>query len=147
MEPEASREEVRRAAQAYGATNPGLIPLSDKRYRKLHHGDGQPAVVISTKPLRVAAYSVDLDAVALLRFPFRLVKEFDLEVGDRLLSTNSYKNDEEPDGDLRLGPDYMGVWNGFWPMIADFVTEDLDALEECKARISKPLWKRAETLG
>lgn len=172
------REEIRRKAQERGATNPGLIPISKKRFRKLvpeyfgwrgaavsllsrtrisrkvdeiadylHHGDGQPAVVISTKPLRVAAYSIDLDAIALLRFPHRLVKEFDLEEGTRLLSTNSYKYLEDRDEDLTFGPEYMGAWGGFWPIIADFLTEDRDAIEECKARIPKHLWKRAEDFG
>ena len=169
---------MRREAQGRGATNPGLIPLSKKRFRKLvpeyfgwkgalvshlmrhriskeiegvadllHHGDGNPAVVISIRPLRIAAYSIDLDAVALLRFPHRLVKEFDLEIGTRLLSTNSYKYADDVDEDLTFGPEYMGVWGGFRPIIADFLTDDLDGLEECRSRIKKHLWKRAETLG
>lgn len=159
-----------------GAGNPGALPLSNKKLRKLEpelfglrggiigliarvnmkevririaaqlrYGNGSAAVVISVKPLRIAAYAYDLDAVALLRFPHELVKRYDLEVGTRLLTTNFFT--QEVHEDLTLGPGDYGHWKGFEPQIADFLTDDLEALAACKANVSPEEWRRAEVLG
>src|SRR5262249_13829871 len=43
---------------------------------QLQHGDSRAAVVVLTKPLLVAAYTDELDCVALLRFPEYLVEDY-----------------------------------------------------------------------
>ncbi|MGB0951954.1 MAG: hypothetical protein ACPG31_01900 [Planctomycetota bacterium] len=159
-----------------GASNSGALPMSDKKLRQLEptlygwkgglvgmiarvkvkeirnriagqlrYGNGSAAVVISVTPLRIAAYAYDLDAVALLRFPHALVKQYDLEIGTRLLTTNFFQR--EVHEDLTDDPGNFGVWHGFKPLIADFLTDDQEALEECKAQVSALEWKRAEVLG
>lgn len=91
---------------------------------QLRYGNGSAAVVISVTPLRIAAYAYDLDAVALLRFPHALVKQYDLEIGTRLLTTNFFQREVHED-----------------------LTDDQEALEACKAQVSALEWKRAEVLG
>lgn len=106
-------------------------------------GDSRAAVVMSIKPLIVAAYTEDIDCVALLRFPDRLVKEHKLRLGSRLLTVNLY-GDGEMDIDLWHGPVSDHSWTGFTPVIADFVTEDKERLRVRKSTIAETEWKRAE---
>src|SRR5579884_1143605 len=71
-------------------------PQKDGEYRvasfeqHLYYGDTRAAVVISTDPLLVAAYSDDLDCVVVLKFPAEFVDEYQLHVGSRLLTVNLY---------------------------------------------------------
>ncbi|HEU5117799.1 MAG TPA: hypothetical protein VFT74_14325, partial [Isosphaeraceae bacterium] len=62
----------------------------------LQNGDARAAVVVSVDPLRVAAYTDELDAVALLEFPPEFVEDYGLRVGSRLLTVNGYVNLHEP---------------------------------------------------
>src|SRR5580698_1215941 len=52
---------------------------------QLQNGDSRAAVCVSTNPLLIAAYSDELDCVAMLRFPEFLIGEYSLAVGARLL--------------------------------------------------------------
>ena len=56
----------------------------------IYYGDSQPAVVISLKPLIVAAYSEDLDCILPLKFPNKFVKNYKLKEKSRLLTINIY---------------------------------------------------------
>ena len=60
--------------------------------RALCYGDTQPAVVVSTQPLLIAAYSDEMDAVVMLKFPAEFVEKYSLSVGDRLTTSNVYFN-------------------------------------------------------
>lgn len=66
-------------------------------------GDSRAAVVMSVKPILVAAYSDELDGVVILKFPCWLAKEHDLRVGDRLLTVNTYMQISMA-SDVHLGP-------------------------------------------
>jgi hypothetical protein len=55
-------------------------------------GDSNPAVVVSVDPLRVAAYSPDLDSVAMLAFPNNFVDIYNLEIGTKLITVNTYSS-------------------------------------------------------
>jgi hypothetical protein len=159
------------------ASHPARVPLSHAKLRKLHpelysplarwiyrrrtaewltrieehlfYGDSRAAVVVSTAPLIVAAYTDEIDCVALLRFDDSLASEYALEVGSRLVTANiyDYLEDKGYESDLIPGPATTGRYGNFVPLIADFLTDDADRLAERKAEISAEEWLRTETLG
>jgi hypothetical protein len=109
--------------------------------------DSQPAVVVDTEPLLVAAYSVDLDCVAILRFPDRFSGEYGLRSGSKLISINTYRRAREYQSDLIPGPNRHGPWTGFHPVIADFVSDDGAIIERRKSSIGAGLWEYVHGLG
>jgi len=139
----------------------GLNPIDWLILSPAHHverlkehlwfADANPAIVMTTAPkLLVAAYSVDIDAVAILRFDERLLKQHRLQPGTRLITINSYFR---PHGaardvakDLTAGPNYS-AWANFHPVIADFVSNDGTRIEELKRNVRSDLWSRTEEMG
>lgn len=112
----------------------------------LRTGDSRAAVVVSTSPLRVAAYTDELDCVVLLAYSDDLVAEHGLELGSRLLTFNTYdKCEVHPD--LDPGPLNRGMWGNFFPLIAEFFSDDAEAIARRKAEISGEEWERAEAMG
>jgi hypothetical protein len=121
---------------------------------RLWHGDTNPAVVLTTKPLVIAAFSWDLDAVVLLTTAQQsLVEEFHLRPGSRLISANTYGHWTDDEGrevdapDIVAGPESTGEWSNFFPLIADFYTDRPDILAQHAARIEDSEWQRVEALG
>jgi hypothetical protein len=114
---------------------------------QLQNGDSRAAVVVSTTPLLVAAYSDELDCVAILQFPRRFVDEYQLSERSRLITVNLYRRRDDYDDDLMPGPNATGHWTGFHPVIADFLTEDRDRVERRKQEIAEEEWQRATELG
>lgn len=111
-------------------------------------GDSRAAVVIETdKKLIVSAYTDELDCVALLEFPLRLVQEYKLKVGDRLLTVNTYNKGSKLESDLENGPDSYNRYVNFYPLIADFLSEDVDLIEKRKKEIEKLEWEKASSMG
>lgn len=161
------------------ASDPGHITLSDDKLRELrpdlhdrgccfilsrafdhyseqfyirehlHYGDSRAAVVVSTSPLLVAAYTDELDCVAILRFPDHFCLNYSLRSGSRLLTVNTYKTPEcsPSDKDLIPGPHMIPRWVGFNPIIADFLTDDQSRLATRKMEISEAEWQRAQEMG
>ncbi len=113
----------------------------------LENGDSRAAVVMCLDPFLVAAYSVDLDCVAMLRFPASLAKSYGFVNGARLLTVNTYRVSGKEDCDLIRGPQGQSPWLGFTPLIADFLTEDEDRLDERKGGISEREWERTLLLA
>lgn len=109
-------------------------------------GSLHPAVVVSADPGRIAAYSSDLDCVAVLGYPAALLAECGLREGSRLLTVNYYSQGK-PDADLAFGPGKCTDWTGMKPLIADFLTADENRLATQKAEIPDALWERTWTLG
>lgn len=109
-------------------------------------GDSRAAVVVSTKPLLVAAYTDELDCVVMLEFPDSLVKEYDLEPGSRLLTVNTYPTRGDAK-DLHRGPKELKRYKNVFPVIADFFTEDKERLSKRKATISEDEWERCARFG
>ena len=112
-------------------------------------GDSRAAMVMSTEPLIVAAYTDELDCVALLKFDSWVRDEHKLCQYDRLLTVNTYSSPQyEPVApDLVFGPRQLSRWVNFWPIIADFVTDDVDRLEKRKSRINEEEWDRTRRLA
>jgi hypothetical protein len=158
------------------ATDPGRIRLSQERFHRLEPlavglptelarrfatraefermldehmqlGDSRAACVLSIEPLLVAAYTDELDCVALLRFPAWLVEEHDLKFGRRLLTVNTYMRGQRIAPDLAAGPRQLGQWVNFYPVIAEFVSDDVRRIAERKAAITEEEWKRCALMG
>jgi hypothetical protein len=129
-------------------------PASEMRERIAEHlelGDSRAAIVVSISPLIVAAYSDDLDAVALLRFPATFAVEQGLTVGSRLLTVNTYRNDvahgvPRYDPDLVPGPARVR-WTGFHPLIAEFLSDDTRRIDARKHEIREGEWQTTERLA
>lgn len=113
----------------------------------LKNGDSRAAVVISVNPLRIAAYSDELDAIAMLAFPTEFADAYQLVVRARLLTINTYKRDPTYDRDLVVGPNALDRWSGFHPIIAEFVSDEEEKIDKRKDAIEESEWIRAERMG
>lgn len=113
----------------------------------LENGDSRAAVVVSTSPLLVSAYTDELDCVALLRFPDAFVRDYELSVGSRLLTVNRYGGGGPLARDLENGPASHGRWTNFQPLIADFLSDDRARIAARKAQIPEREWELALSLG
>ena len=115
----------------------------------LWHGDTRAAIVVKTDPLLIAAYTDELDCVAILHFNERLVSAYNLEIGSRLLTVNIYEymDDGSYESDLIPGPRASGLYRNVTPLIADFLTDDLMRVAKRKAQIREDEWRRTEELG
>ena len=98
-------------------------------------------------PLLVAAYTDELDCVAILEFPEEFVADYGLAEGSRLLTINTYARRQEYDADLVLGVNQTGQWTGFHPIIAEFVSDDEAKIVARKRAISAEEWQRAYRMG
>jgi hypothetical protein len=109
-------------------------------------GDTRAAVVVSDNPILVAAFTDELDCVAILRFepgPSRP----ELVVGSRLLTVNTYKRGAGVDADLFPGPRRLDQWVGFYPIIADFICANQPEVDRRKAAIEEREWERTLQFG
>ena len=113
----------------------------------LRLGDSRAACVMSVDPLLVAAYTDELDCVALLMFPRWLVEEHNLKTGDRLLTVNTYSSGQRIVPDLIAGPRQMRRWVNFYPVIAEFFSDDVQRIQKRKAQIAEAEWTRCEHMG
>ena len=109
-------------------------------------GDSRAAVVVSTKPLLVAAYTDELDCVVMLEFPESLVKDYDLKPGSRLLTVNTYPTRGDAK-DLHRGPKELKRYKNVFPVIADFFAENRERVDKRKTAIPEEEWERCTTLG
>jgi hypothetical protein len=112
--------------------------------------DSNPAIVAAITPdLIVSAFSADIDCVALLRFPSEiaeaLIIEHNLKPGRRLISLNSYRDDEQMAPDLKPGPKYQ-AWKNFNPYIAEFLADDTERLAKLHADMPDWAWQRCKEL-
>jgi len=111
-------------------------------HQHLALGDSRAAVVVSVAPLLIAAYSDDLDCVALLRFDDVLAREYELATGSRLLTVNTYTRQPDVRGAVIPGPGASDMWTDFWPLIADFLSDDLDPIKKRKRGIAHEEWAK-----
>ena len=129
----------------------GPQQLNAREMRKLlsehmSFGDTRAALVARVDPLVVAAYTDEQDAVLLLRFPQWLAEEYGLKPGMKLLTANTYGRGNKLMPDIRLGPKSTGRWMNFYPIIAEFVSDDAEVIERRKEAISDEEWKRAAAM-
>lgn len=136
-------------ALVLGAIRTILIGFNEIREIQEHilYGDSQPAVVISKKPLIIAAYSEDIDCVVLLKFPDRYVELYSLEERSRLITINTYMRGDEFQRDITPGVNCAYTWRGYSPIIGEFITDDIDVLKNKKEEIYEDLWQYVYELG
>lgn len=111
----------------------------------LMYGDSRAALVVRRDPILVAAYTDELDCVAMLRFPKEVENDYPLEVGTRLLTVNTYSRIEDVPvvPDLQPGEQWFRRYGNFSPFIAEFLSDDLARIEARKAEIEAEEWERA----
>ncbi len=108
-------------------------------------GDTRAAVVVNSIPgdhFEVAAYTDELDCVAILRF-----KDYNYgyNVGDRMLTVNRYGY--ESDEDLIPGEMDTGSYRSFTPIIANLVCSDEGYILSKMSDIRNWEWNRVYDLG
>ena len=161
--------------QASQATDPGELTLSQARLRELQpellapdqwrdddkrkawlqliteqlqFGDSRAAVVVDAAQGIVAAYTDELDCVALLKFDPSIARAKGWQPGTRLLTVNVYvRREQGVASDLVPGPKDLGNHGNFRALIADLLTDDLERLEYRKSQIPEDEWSRALQLG
>lgn len=135
-----------------------------------HHlmrGLSSPAVVVQLDPLIIAAYTMELDCVAMLCYRNswneysyhghvypeglcqELVTRHSLKIGTELLAVSMFRfmTAEGYAPDLVPGPKARGVYGNFHPMIADFLTMNMAAVEATKRSVPQQEWGRAKELA
>ena len=97
----------------------------------------------------VAAYADELDAIAMMHFPFSPVDGPELVERARLLTVNTYADLEgdRPEADLVLGEGHYGRYGNFSPWIAEYMSDDRKQIEARKSEIEESEWQRCEELG
>jgi hypothetical protein len=112
----------------------------------MRFGDSRAAIVVSTGPLLVAAYTDELDCVAMLRFePGSSIPE--LSIGSRLLTVNTYRAGTQVVEDLFPGPLNHGIYENFYPIISDFIATNPEVVEQRKSEIHESEWERTFSMG
>ena len=110
-------------------------------------GDSRAAVVIQTHPLLVAAYSDDLHASVVLKFPDWLVERHRLEVGSRLVTINNYEPGKARAVDLPAVEGLQTSLTNFRPLIADFISDETTVIERRRKSIRNEEYELAYKLG
>ena len=162
------------------ASEPGNIHISDEKWNEvaqllglsffeklkynrnrkyiddyLFRGDTQPAVVMSTSPLIISAYSDEMDAVMLLRFPDVLADKYGIETGTRLTTSNTYSmfadfsrvKPADVAADIIPGRNFSGQYFDFRPIVTVFLSDDTDIIERHTDRVPEQLWEYVEKLS
>ena len=109
--------------------------------KALFYGDTQPAVVVSTAPLLVGAYSDEMDAVVMLRFPDEFAKQYKLTVGTRLTTSNVYFTEREIADDIHIGEKYSRQYTDFAPLVQLFFGKKDDKIMEKTKLFGEDIWQ------
>ena len=119
----------------------------------LSQGDSRAAVVMKSQPLLVACYCDDSDAVCMLRFAGDGAGSSVYRPGDRLLTVlNSIvlrrpARVDEVAPDLVQGDAANPHYINFWPLVAEFVSDDVAEIERRKSAISNLEYERCQSQG
>ena len=110
--------------------------------RTLFYGDTQPAVILSTNPLQIAAYSDEMDAVIVLSFPPEFVEKYNLVPGMRLTTSNMYFTGNEIAKDIFVGKNYCNHYVDFVPIVQLFLGKKDDKILAKTELFSEETWSR-----
>jgi hypothetical protein len=114
---------------------------------QLKHGDTRAALVVSVAPLLIAAYSDDLDAVTLLRFPDEFATDYALQIGQRLVVVNRFWRGGKLAPDLVRGERAMEPYANVQPYLAHFLSDDTEQLQFLVEEIEPEEWERVRVLA
>lgn len=109
--------------------------------RTLFYGDTQPAIVVSTNPLLIGAYSDEMDAVVMLRFPKEFVEQYNLSVGTRLTTSNVYFTGDAVADDIHIGEKYSRQYVEFVPIVQLFLGKKDEKIMEKTELFGEDIWK------
>lgn len=112
----------------------------------LAYGDTQPAIVSSLNPLVISAYSDEMDAVVLLKFPSEMQNMYALNEGMRLVTSNVYFRGSQIAADITVGEKYLNRWIDFIPMVQLFLSDDEEFIKQRIGLLQEELWRRLEFL-
>ena len=114
----------------------------------LRDGDARAAVVVSTSPTTVAAYSDEFDAVILLRIPESQCYNGNLTSESRLIAVfNYFGGIGTTSRDIQPGDCSTGQFINAEPLIGNFLSDDVERLTELQQSIPESEWQRAAELG
>ena len=125
------------------------IKLNSQRGRVQEYvrfGDTQPAMVISESPLIIAAFSDEMDAVAMLKFPNDYVNKYNLKKYSRLITVNTYSY-RNIYNDIFAGKNYLKRYCDFNPNIGEFLSSETEKIERHKQNIPESIWRYVQGLG
>lgn len=109
--------------------------------RALFYGDTQPALVVSTSPLLIAAYSDEMDAVVMLQFPEDFAEQYHLTVGTRLTTSNVYFDGASIAKDIHVGEKYSRQYADFVPIVQLFLGKKDDKIMQKVYLFSADVWQ------
>jgi hypothetical protein len=146
------------------ASNPGGLKLDKQKWKEIitarkpkgfpksrlkgciKLGDTNPAIVASLDPLLVAAYSEDMDAVIMLKFPQEYIERYNLKKQDKLITINIYFT-QLLHKDIFAGENCSNQWEDFMPTIGNFVSSDIDKIKAHTENIPEELWQHVQHLA
>lgn len=109
--------------------------------RSLLYGDTQPALVVSVDPLLIAAYSDEMDAVVMLRFPKEFAEKYNLSIGSRLTTSNVYFTGDQFAKDIFIGENYCHRYIDFVPIVQLFIGKHDNKIMEKVNLFGDDMWK------
>lgn len=113
----------------------------------LKFGDTQPAVVVSTEPLLVAAYSDEMDAVVMLKFPSELSETYSLTPGTRLTTSCRYWIENSCAPDIFPGDGFSRQFTDFTAVVQLFLGKGDDKLRAKTDLFGESTWARVAALA
>ncbi len=109
--------------------------------RALCFGDTQPAVVVSTDPLLIAAYSDEMDAVVMLRFLNEFAELYNLSAGTRLTTSTVYSYGARVAEDIHVGENYSCQFADFIPIVQLFIGKNDDKIMQKTELFGENIWQ------
>ena len=123
----------------------------NKQFKRLvqyvENGDTQPAVVVSTSPLIISAYSDEMDGVLFLKFPDILAEKYSLTVGSRLVTSNVYFQGRKVAKEIIAGPNYLRRYSDFTPTVQLFTCADESYITSRTQLFDVSTWQMVEELS
>ena len=137
------------AATSHGFVGRQQISTSEQWFTEhLHVGQVNPAMVMETDPLLVAAYTHDIDAVVMFMFPQEYVTTFGLRRNSMLLSSTCYgRGQNRVAADITPGEGNTGVWRNIWPVIVDFFALGREVISKRRKEVTREEWQRVHDMG
>lgn len=107
----------------------------------------EPAKVVSLNPFVISCYTEQLDCVKLLRFPAVLASKYNLQVGDRLTTSNVFPSGiYDYDESLIIGPNSYGGFYDFKPRVSLFFAKSKRFCDFQVKMIEPSKWQRLDQL-
>jgi hypothetical protein len=122
-------------------------PVDERIEEHLLVGDSRAAFAFQHRGrMLVAAYTDEIDCVALLRFAPEFLQSRNIKNGTKLVTINTYFPGHDVVPDLVEGPNSYQRFENVFPVIADFVSQDVEVIQRRRESIESSEWERAVML-